>query len=293
MKKIFQYLPQLLIIITFIYSLTHLQQINQITASTFLSVRQLFFSLFFLMLIFSVASEYGLFIHLGRLLAKPLAVVLRMNPVESSIYLASIFAGYPTFAKLIKDAYISKRISKESADRLLKISSHGSIGFIVLTLGNTLYHNLQIGWMVFFAQVLSNFIIALLWRPKTISPVNENNIQHDSLITVIKSQMLQCISVFVYIYGFMLVFNILCAMFFENQPLIHGLLEFSQGCLLLTGFSLKTTAVISSGLISFSSLSVIFQVSSVLDGLDLDFKGYVIARIFQSFLSMMIVYFLY
>lgn len=288
MKKAFHYFPQFLIIITFIYSLTHLNQINQITETTLLAVQKLFFSLYFLMLLFSIANECHLFIFLSQVLKKPMEQLLHLNYVESSIYLASIFSGYPTFAKLIKEAYLNKSISLKSADHLLKICSHASIGFIVLGLGPTLYGNLELGWLVFFTQVLSNFILALFTRKKETAkpmPIIKNN---RPMMTIVQSQMKSCLVVFIYIYGFMLVFNILASIFFTKYPLIHGLLEFSQGCLKLQAFPLFYRLIFSSGMIAFSSFSVILQVSSLLDNLSFDLAGYIRYRIYQGFISMIL-----
>lgn len=288
MKNIFHKLPILLIAITFTYSLTHLPIINQMTESTFLTLQQLFFSLYFLMFLFSIMNSTGIFNIIGKILSPIFYKLLYLDETSSAIYFASFFSGYPTFAKIIKDAFQNNQITKDSANHLLLISSHGSIGFIVLTLGNTLFQNIKIGWILYFIQILSNIIIAFLVRKKS----QENKVISIQIklpfIKIIKNEMLACLKVFVYIYGFMLVFNILNHILFQSMPLLHGFLEFSQGCLNLKNQSFEIKFIMSNIYISFSSLSVIFQVSSLLDGLDLNIKNYIKARILQAFISLLL-----
>lgn len=289
MNKIIQNLPLISILITFVYSLTHLTTINQITATTFQTVIHLFYALYPLMVLFSMMNSLDAFRLIMKPLHFPLSKILHLNDEEASIYLASIFSGYPTFAKLIKDSYQCHKITKQSANHLLKIASHGSIGFIVITLGTVLFQKIYMGWLLFGIQVLSNFMIALLFRNREIPQSSPYHHHRPNFITTLQTQFKSCAIIFIYIFGFMLVFNILSQMLGKNM-LIHLFLEFSQGCLNLEHLNLQLKFILCSMGISFSSLSVIFQVISVLDGLDLDLKGYIFARILQALVSGLLAY---
>lgn len=285
MKKFISILPLCLIGLTFMYSLSHLLVIKQITASTFLSFEKLFYSMFFLMWLFGIAQQRGIFTRIGHFIHPFLGSLLHLNANECGIYLASIFAGYPTFAKIIKDSLTNHEITKDSANHLLKICSHGSLGFIVLTLGDVLFQNLVYGWFLFFIQVLSNFLLALIHRPKTIAKDLHQNRPTTDFITMCKEQFLSCFIVFIYIYGFMLVFNILNEMFFKDLIWLHGLLEFSQGCLLLATQPFNRQILLSTIYIAFSGLSVLSQVTSLVDDLDLAMIPYYLFRLKQTILA--------
>lgn len=285
MKKFISILPLCLIGLTFTYSLSHLLVIKQITASTFLSFEKLFTSMFFLMWLFGIAQQKGFFKKIGQLIYPILGPLLHLNPNECGIYLASIFAGYPTFAKMIKDSLNNQEINQDSANHLLKICSHGSLGFIVLTLGDVLFQNLSYGWLLFSIQVLSNFLLAFFYRPPKIAKTLKQQQTKSNLITICKDQFLSCIIVFIYIYGFMLVCNIINEMFFKDIFLIHGLLEFSQGCLLLENHPFTQQILLATIYISFSGLSVLSQVTSLLDDLDLDLISYYIFRFKQMLIA--------
>lgn len=291
MKKIQQSIPFILVLQTFIYSLAHLYEVKQITESTFLSVTQLFYSLFFLMVLFGVMNDMGLFAKGGKLLIRFLGPFLHLNEMESAIYLASIFSGYPTFAKMIKEAYVTSQISQESADHLLKICSHGSIGFMVGVLGPTLFHDPFQGWMLFLIQVFANLIIAILTRPRI--PHSKPQVVHPSLslMASLPKQFKSCLEVFVYIYGYMLIFNIFNHAVFLDHPITHGFLEFSQGCLNLYALTFTQKMIACSFFISFSSLSVLFQVYAVIADTDLTYRKYLFARLIQSFIAIILTWF--
>lgn len=285
MKKWISVLPTVLILMTFTYSLTHLQTINQMTSSTFKTAIQLFFSLYPLMVLFSLMNDLNIFIKIASCVHFIFAPLLHLNRTELAIYLASFFSGYPTFAKIIKDSYLSHKITKESASHLLRICSHGSIGFIVSTLGTILFHDIRIGWVLWLIQILANLMIAFFYRHRPI-PLEQNlAIEKQSIIFLLEKELKKCAGVFIYVFGFMLVFNILGEVFFSSHPLMQGWLEFSQGCINLQNQDFPTQLFFSSIWISFSSFSVIFQVTSLLDGLDINFKPYLSGRLLQALLS--------
>lgn len=284
LKKIMSNIPLLLIVIVFIYSLTHLLTINQMTATSFQLTQKLFFSLYPLMVIFSILNKIGFFIPFGRLFSHLTFAFLHLNANESAIYLASIFSGYPTFAKLIMDAYKEGQITQSGAEHLLQICSHGSLGFVVTTLGTVLFQNLKIGWHLWLIHVTANLILAIITKKKP--NANKQNIsQKTAVFPIIKSQLKECLVVFIYIFGFILIFNILYTIFLNPWPLLHGWLEFSQGCLKLVSYSFETKFLFASIFISFSSFSVIFQVSSVLENSPISLKPYLISRVWHALIS--------
>lgn len=285
MNKIIQNIPLILIFITFTYSLTHLATINQITEQSFQTVIHLFFSLYPLMVIFSIMSDLNIFNFVSYFISLLFKTVFHLNQQETAIYLASVFSGYPTFAKLIKDNYLQNKITLDSANHLLKFTSHGSIGFIVSTLGAVLFHDIPTAWLLWLIQVISNLIIAFIFRKREIPQESLNPNQSLKLMKVLQSQLKSCAIVFIYIFGFILVFNILSEMLFDHHIIVHGFLEFSQGCLNLTNIDFNLQFLLCSIWIAFSSFSVIFQVTTLLDGLNLDIKGYIMARILQALIS--------
>lgn len=278
-------IPLIFIFIAFAYSLTHLFSINQMTALTFLDVTQLFYAIFFWIFLFGVSRNYGFFEWIGSFFYPMLHPILKLTKTEIAIYLSSIFSGYPTYAKIIKDAHLPNERSRH----LLKFCSHPSIGFVVSTLGLTLFQDIKIGYYLFIVQVISNFLIALIFR----SDLSENqeclSFESLPLIPLLKQQFKGTFEIFIYIFGFMLVFRIIYLMIPFDNVLILGILEFSQGCLALKSFPNPQAFILSSFFLSFSSLSVICQSISIL-GDYIDLKGLLFDRLIQALLSSLVAF---
>lgn len=278
-------LPLICIVIAFLYSLTHLSTINQITAHTFLDVLQLFYAIFFWIFLFSIAKNYSVFDWIGHLFYPLLHPLLKLNPTEIAIYLASIFSGYPTFAKIIHDSSLPKHRKRH----LLRFCSHPSIGFVVITLGEGVFQDINIGYLLFLIQVMTNLIIAILFKTSFSSSLMDVTYKKQSVISLIKQQFKASFEVFIYIFGFMLVFRIIKQMLPIQSIFLSGLLEFSQGCLSTVEFSSNIAFILCSCFLSFSSLSVICQALSLLDDV-ISFQEYIKDRLLQTLISSLIAF---
>lgn len=280
-------IPLIFIFISFAYSLTHLFIINQITAQTFLDVLQLFYSIFFFIFLFGIAKHYHFFELIGHILYPFIHPILKLNKTEIGIYVSSIFAGYPTYSKLIKDA----NLPQERTLYLLRFCSHPSIGFTVTTLGLTLYQNLRIGYLLFFIQIISNFIIAFLYRfeSSSIEFYKKNN--SNNLIDLFKQQFKSTFEIFIYIFGYMLVFRIISSMIPIHNSVILGFFEFSQGCLSLINYNKQLSFILATTFLSFSSLSVIFQTLGILNNV-VTLKTLLVYRFQQAAISTLLASFI-
>lgn len=285
MKKIIS-LPLFFIFLSFLYSVTHLSDINQITLITFLDVLQLFYAIFFWVFLFGIAIHYGFFQYLGKIFYPILHPLLHLNQTEIAVYIASMFSGYPSFAKVMKDAHLTQ----ESILHLLRFCSHPSIGFVVITLGLTLFQDIVYGYFLFAIQLISNFIIAFLSRGKEHYEYPTYNDEKLPFIQLIKKQLKATFEIFIYIFGFMLVFRIIGHALPFNHIIISGVLEFSQGCLQLTNLPNQTAFILCSFFLSFSSLSVICQTLSILD-YSISFKSYFFYRLTQGITSGFLAFF--
>ncbi len=299
MKKYLWLMPTMLCIYTFIYSLTHLTTINQITQSTLAAIFQLIPSLFFLMFLFGVMNQMGLFGLAGFFLEKILNPLLHLGTRASGLYAASLFAGYPTFALLIGQAYERQEIDAAEMKHLMRISSHASPAFVLLSIGSGLFHSLKMGLVIWLIHILSNLILALIFRPA--SPGKKlswesclEGCASTAFVPLCQRQLIQCVRTFVYIYGFMLIFNVLQASLFSHLPgsaIFHGLLEFSAGSLDLANQPERSIFVLVSLFLGFSGISCMMQVQAVLSHIQWAFQSYFIARLFQGLIAFSLSFF--
>lgn len=281
MKKT-SYIPIILILMTFLYSLTHLSLINQITRSVYIDVFNLFSSIFVWMIFFAIANNYHFFNILGKLLSPLLSPLLKLNSIELALYISSIFSGYPTNVKIIKESVLSK----ERQIHLLKFASHPSLGFVVYMLGNHLFDNIVMGYCLFIIQIISSFLLAILFRKEDFHCTNQT-LNTKPLIPLLKQEFKSCFIVFIYIFGFMLVSRIIVQMIPIKHILITGILEFSTGCLALSNYPPNISFPLCSFFLSFSSMSVILQSISIFDDSDY-FITFLYYRLLQGMISLLI-----
>lgn len=296
MKKISWFLPVLLCVYTFAYSLTHLASINQITQSTLEAIFQLIPSLFFLMFLFGMMNQIGIFEIIGFFLEKILNPILHLGTRASGLYVASIFAGYPTFAILIGEAYRKQEINQNEFMHLMRICSHASPAFIMLTVGVTMCGSLGNGLILWIIHILSNLFLAIFLRPKTHGEKIAWSCvckckNHIPLIVLCQRLFVQCTKTFVYIFGFMLIFNVLYVSLFSHLDgalFFHGILEFSAGTLALINQPVSQIFTFASFFLGFSGISCMMQVQAVLSDLTWPKRSYIVARFLQGTIALLL-----
>jgi hypothetical protein len=255
------------------------------------------------MIIFSLTSSIGLFYPIGYILQPIFRPIFHLDYLSSTIFLSSFFSGYPNNIKMIKENYQNKKLSLIQVNHLLKIASCASPSFVILVLGQKNYNSINLGIIIYISHCLPNLIIALLFKPK-IKPeyTSWNQIKYKMNKQRINTNLLQlltktfssCLYVFVIMFGYMLVFNILILMLKTIVPnpilisLIHSTFEISQGISLLKLFPTNLALILSACFLSFSSLSIIFQSNSLLEEIDYNFINYLSFRVIQAILSFLI-----
>ncbi|WDC84039.1 hypothetical protein PL321_17140 [Caloramator sp. mosi_1] len=71
---------------------------------------------------------------------------------------------------------------------------------------------------------------------------------------------------------------------------IKSLFEISNGCKLLVSSNMSNKLLLISFILSFSSISILYQVKGVLNGCNINFKNYILAKINHGLLSAIVCY---
>ena len=88
-------------------------------------------------------------------------------PKEASFaFFTSLISGFPSGSKYVKDLLDKKLISEIDANYLIMFTHYSNPLFIVSTIGIFLLNNIKAGYIILFSHVLSNIIIAFLFRKK-------------------------------------------------------------------------------------------------------------------------------
>ncbi|OPJ61770.1 sporulation integral membrane protein YlbJ [Clostridium oryzae] len=245
-------------------------------------------SLFPFLIICNLLIEYnGVNIYakyLGRLLCKPLHL-----PTSSSIVvIISMLCGYPLGAKYSCDLYEKGTIDKETCQRMLNIASNASPIFIIGTLGNSMFKNSTIGFIILCSNYLSCILMSFFISPPVsftyIPAHSEKNINTPNIGSAIKKSIENAIRSSISIGGYIIFFAVLIDIINYNffldffimkfsfnshvyivlKSLILGSIEFTKGCKMISliNMAIEYKCVLASFLMCFSGLSVISQVYS-------------------------------
>ena len=79
-----------------------------------------------------------------------------------SIFLISLFAGYPVGAKLINELIENNKITKKEAETMLCYCYASSPTFIIGLVGVQIFSSVKVGLYIYLSTVLTNIIIGIL-----------------------------------------------------------------------------------------------------------------------------------
>ena len=224
-------------------------------------------------------------------LLQPLARLCRIPKGAESLLILGLFAGYPIGAQLISQAYHTGRLSKFTARRMLGFCNNAGPAFLFGIL-SPLFVSIKTVWVLWGVHILSSLITGLILpseavKPARISPGTEISLP-ESLQKAIRSTAGVC--------GWVVLFRVIlgfCNRWFlwlfptEAQVLISGLLELSNGCVMLQSISGEGKRFLLAGiLIGFGGLCVGMQTMSVTEGLGTGW--YFPGKVFQATVSVLL-----
>ena len=115
-----------------------------------------------------------------------------------------------------------------------------------------------------------------------------------SFVEALKKSILSSINAFIFILGYMLVFQFIgySLNLFIDEPfvlaIIQGCLEFSSGSLKILQFHSFFVYPCVCFFLSFSGLSVLMQVDNILEGIPYSFSKYLIDRLIHGICSFLL-----
>ncbi len=296
MKKANYYFTLCLVLFTTLFSFMNMFQIVKISATVIQIVfTNLLPSLLPFMILISLCLSLGLFHLLSYFIQFLFSPLFHLTPHMASLYFVSFFCGYPTNAKIIKESYDLKYISLNQLQHLLSIASFSSLSFIFVSL----HLPFQDALFLYVCHIIPSLIKALFYHQdyqlmKIKEPIHELKNPQTSFVNALKKSILSSIHAFIFILGYMLVFQFVgySLNFVLDDPfllaIIQGFLEFSSGSLQILQYHHFLVYPFICFYLSFSGLSVIMQVDNILEGIPYSFSKYFIDRCLHGIASFLI-----
>lgn len=221
-------------------------------------------------------------------LLRPFGKLCRMQSGTESLLLIGFLGGYPTGAQAISQARQDGVLDKQQAQRMLGFCCNAGPAFLFGICGQ-MFPSPWMPWLLWAVHILAAVLTARLLPcvpcSKRLAPQKNELSLPQALDRALKNTGRVC--------GWVILFRILIG-FMENWllyrvPLVvsiflSGLLELTNGCLLLTGIeNIGMRFLLASVFLAFGGLCVVMQTVSVTGKLGLGY--YLRGKLMQSAIS--------
>lgn len=249
---------------------------------------------------------------LGPIFCKPLGLSKNCSFPLS----ASFLCGYPLGAKYCYDSYTLGYINKKEYERLLNIATNAGPIFILGAVSISMLNDIKLGYILLIANYLSILIIGIFTKRKKYKSqaiLNEPKMSNENFGANLRKSIDDALATTLNVGAFVVLFSVVIAIIKNNSSFtnfitdlenlinlpkgilynsILGSIEFTNGCKLISASNLSIHLKLSliSFILSFSSLSVIGQVSSIISKSNPNMKKYILYKFIQGFISFFITF---
>jgi len=272
-------------------------------------------NLFPFFLISDLLIEYGFVDVISFLFGGLVSKMFNLPRCSSFPIFTSIFSGFPSGSKYVRDLLDNKMITLDEANHLIMFTHFSNPNFIISVIGILLLNNKNFVFIILFCHIFSNFIIGFVFKNK-ISVIKENdsfsslinrllvrfntrNSFINILINSIKKSFIILVNMLGIIIFFLMITTLVKKVFLFNSifmSIFSGILEMTQGVNYiaeLNNISFPFKCALIGAIISFSGISVHFQVKSIIDGSSISYKRFLLARIIHSLLCFLLIFLIY
>ena len=275
---------------------------NSINFSISLWKNNLFPTLFPFLILSNILIYYDFPIIIGKLINKPFKKLFNLNSSTSYVLITSLIAGFPSGSINTIELLNNDLITKEEGNKLLTFTNYANPIFIIGFIGNNIFYNKKIGYIILISTILSGIITGLI--------LNKNNKIEEKIIkpktnkkdisNILKESINKSLNTMFLLLGVITIFSILISIINNInmnsvlKTLFIGLIEMTNGIkstyyLNISNY-LKTILI--TIFITFSGLSIHMQVISIISD-KLKYKYYLEGRIIHSIISIILVSILY
>lgn len=138
-----------------------------------------------------IATETGAASFVTRKLCVPISKILGVSRDAAVPYFLGLLGGYTSSCKSAILLYNSGKISKEDCESIIAISNMPSLAFLTGFVGNKIFNNSTVGWILWTITVASTLILGVINRfllKKKKSPTTERRGFSSSQVGTVKVQ---------------------------------------------------------------------------------------------------------
>ena len=295
-KKL-KYIMLTLILIIFILNIKII--INSTYEASFLFFKKVFITIFPFIILCDFLIYFNYHIFIKGIFGKIINKIFNIDSNTSIIFILSIFSSHPSNAIYIKNLLDNKIIDIKVANRILIYTYFPSIAFVIGVIGVSLYNSFKVGLMLWIICFINNILIGLFLRKDNdyIEIIN-NESKNISFFECFKLSIIKAINTSFIILGNLIVFTIIINLivnYISINPTIlsvlTGFLELTSGVISISLLDIPFNVkfALTSLILNFSSLSILFQSFSILSSYKINIKKTLTVKLMFSIITFLLI----
>lgn len=285
-----------LTIIIFLFNLDIV--INSTLSASYLFITKVFVSIFPFIILSDILFYFNYDLFLKKIFGNIISKLFNVSKNTSIIYILSILTSHPTNSIYIKEMLDRKEIDENDINKILLTTYFPSIAFVIGTIGIGIYHSIKIGVFLYLTILIKNILIGIFLRGKNLSKeiqsIKKNNI---TLQETISNSIIKGINISYTILGNIIIFTIIVNLLNNYLninstilSLMSGMLEMTSGIFMISNLNINLSQkiLLTSFILNFSGLSIIFQTTSILNKYKINIKKILITKLIFSIIILLV-----
>ena len=293
MKKTYQRLTIIifLLVLLTLYTINSSLIIKSILEYTKLFITRLFPTNFIFFVLSTILIDQGLIELINN--------KLKLDGSVFYVTIMSILSGIPSGSKYTKDLLEKGIIEEKTANYLLSFTHFPNPMFVLSTV--TTLINSKIALKILITLILSNLIIAFIFKPKKKEVYKTNSSISNDFSSSLAKAILDAIKVIIIIYGTSVFFYLITVIINKyltltvfSHVILNGVFDLTKGLfstILISNELLRSLLIII--FFAFGSLSIHIQIKSIISNTSLKYKNFILGRILQIMISIPLFLLLY
>lgn len=285
-----------LTIIIFLFNLDIV--INSTLSASYLFITKVFVSIFPFIILSDILFYFNYDLFLKKIFGNIISKLFNVSKSTSIIYVLSILTSHPTNSIYIKEMLDRKEIDENDINKILLTTYFPSIAFVIGTIGIGIYHSIKTGVFLYLTILIKNILIGIFLRGKNLSKeiqsIKKNNI---TLQETISNSIIKGINISYTILGNIIIFTIIVNLLNNYLninstilSLMSGMLEMTSGIFMISNLNINLSQkiLLTSFILNFSGLSIIFQTTSILNKYKINIKKILITKLIFSIIILLV-----
>lgn len=285
-----------LTIIIFLFNLDIV--INSTLSASYLFITKVFVSIFPFIILSDILFYFNYDLFLKKIFGNIISKLFNVSKNTSIIYVLSILTSHPTNSVYIKEMLDRKEIDENDINKILLTTYFPSIAFVIGTIGIGIYHSIKTGIFLYLTILIKNILIGIFLRGKNLSKeiqsIKKNNI---TLQETISNSIIKGINISYTILGNIIIFTIIVNLLNNYLninstilSLMSGMFEMTSGIFMISNLNINLSQkiLLTSFILNFSGLSIIFQTTSILNKYKINIKKILIIKLIFSIIILLI-----